>query len=88
VRKEPADVTSVIFNVRDIMSRSNADGAATGYGLDDRGVGVRFPVGSRMFTSPYRLDGLWGLRNLLSNWVGGGAALSLGVRRHGREADH
>jgi hypothetical protein len=25
-------------------------GIATGYGLDDRGVGVRVPVGSRIFT--------------------------------------
>jgi hypothetical protein len=27
-------------------------GDATGYGLDDREVGVRVPVGSRIFTSP------------------------------------
>jgi hypothetical protein len=82
VRKEPTDVTSMIFNVRDIMSRSSSVDTATGYELDDRGVGVRFPVGSRMFTSPYCPDGLWCLPNLLSNWVGGGE------KRHGREADH
>jgi hypothetical protein len=29
-------------------------GIATSYGLDDRGVGVRLPVGSRIFTSPNR----------------------------------
>jgi hypothetical protein len=29
-------------------------GIATGYGLDDRGVGVRVPVGSRIFSSPRR----------------------------------
>jgi hypothetical protein len=28
----------------------------TGYGLDDRGVGVRVPVGSRIFSSPRRSD--------------------------------
>jgi hypothetical protein len=45
-----------------------AVGIATGYGLDDRGVGVRVPVESRLFfTSPYRPDRLWSPRNLLSN---------------------
>jgi hypothetical protein len=34
-------------------------GVATGYGLDDRGVGIRVPVGSSIFTSPYRPDRLW-----------------------------
>jgi hypothetical protein len=28
-------------------------GIATGYGLDDEGVGVRVPVGTRVFTSLY-----------------------------------
>jgi hypothetical protein len=27
-------------------------GIVTGYGLDDQGVGVQIPVGSRIFTSP------------------------------------
>jgi hypothetical protein len=40
---------------------------ATGYGLDDQGVGVRVPVGARIFTSPCRPDLLWGPPNLLSN---------------------
>jgi hypothetical protein len=35
--------------------------------LDDRGVGVRVPVGSRIFSSPSRPDWLWGPPNLLSN---------------------
>jgi hypothetical protein len=42
-------------------------GIATGYGLDDRGVGVRVPVGSRIFSSPRRPDGLWGPPSLLSS---------------------
>jgi hypothetical protein len=42
-------------------------GIATGYGLDDRDVGVRVPVGSRIFPSPRRPDRLWGPPNLLSN---------------------
>jgi hypothetical protein len=40
---------------------------ATGYWLDDRGVGVRVPVGSRSVTSPCHPNRLWGLPNLLSN---------------------
>jgi hypothetical protein len=39
-------------------SRDSAVGIATSYGLDDRGVGVRVPVGSRIFTSPNRPDRL------------------------------
>jgi hypothetical protein len=31
-------------------SRASVVGIATGYGLDDRGVGVRVPVGSRIFS--------------------------------------
>jgi hypothetical protein len=48
-------------------SRGSAVGTVTGYGLSDRGVGVRIPIGSRIFTSPHRPDRLWGLPNLLSN---------------------
>jgi hypothetical protein len=42
-------------------------GMGTGYGLDDRRVGVRVPVGSRIATSLYRPDGLWGPSSLISN---------------------
>jgi hypothetical protein len=48
-------------------SRSSAVGIADGCRLDDRGVGVRVPVGSIIFTSPYRPDRLWGPPNILSN---------------------
>jgi hypothetical protein len=48
-------------------SRDSVVGIATGYGLDDRGVGVRVPVGSRFFSSPSRPDRLWGPPSLLSN---------------------
>jgi hypothetical protein len=41
--------------------------AAVAYGLDDQGVGIRVPVGSRISSSPYRPDWLWGLLSLLSN---------------------
>jgi hypothetical protein len=35
-------------------------GIATGYGLDDQGLGVQVPVGVRIFSSPRRPDWLWG----------------------------
>jgi hypothetical protein len=48
-------------------SRDSAVGIATGYGLDDRDIGVRVQVGSRIFPSPRRSDRLWGPHNFLSN---------------------
>jgi hypothetical protein len=59
--------------------RDSVVGIAIGYGLDDRGVGVRVPVGSRIFTSPRPPDRLWGPPNLLAN--------DTAVKRPGREAD-
>jgi hypothetical protein len=41
-------------------------GIATRYWLDEKGVGVRVPVGSRIFSSPCP-DRLWDPPNLLSN---------------------
>jgi hypothetical protein len=48
-----------------LRSWDSAVGIATGYRLDDRGVGVRVPVGSRIFSS--RPDRLRGPPNLLSS---------------------
>jgi hypothetical protein len=45
----------------------SAVGIATGYGLDDRGVAVRVPGGSRIFTSQSHPDRVWGPSNLLFN---------------------
>jgi hypothetical protein len=50
-----------------VRSQGSTVGIATGYGLDDRGVEVRVPVGSRIFSSPHCPDGLWGPPRLLSN---------------------
>jgi hypothetical protein len=38
------------------MSRDSTVGIATEYELDERGVGVRVPVGSRIFSSRRRTD--------------------------------
>jgi hypothetical protein len=67
-------------------SRDSAVGIATGYELDDRGVGVRVPVGARIFTSPCRPDRLWGPPKPPIQCVPG--VLSPGVKRPGREADN
>jgi hypothetical protein len=68
-------------------SKDNSVGIATGYGLDDRGIGVRVPVGSRIFSSPQRAypRRLWGPPSLLFNGYRGSLP---GVKRQGREADH
>jgi hypothetical protein len=58
----------------------------TGYVLDDRGVEVRVPVGSRIFSSPHRPDRFWGPPSPPTQWVQ--RFLSPGVKREGREADH
>jgi hypothetical protein len=50
-----------------LRSRDSAVDIATGYGPDDRGVGVRVLVGSRIFSSPRRPDRLWGPHSRLSN---------------------
>jgi hypothetical protein len=45
-----------------VLSFWNCDsavGIAIAYGLDAGGVGVRDPVGSRIFSSPHRPDRLW-----------------------------
>jgi hypothetical protein len=58
--------------LRDLPSYDSVVGIATGYGLDDRGIGVRVPVGARIFSSPCRPDRLWGPPSLL--FPGGKAA--------------
>jgi hypothetical protein len=72
--------TTLIWYIKPLPTRSRDTvvGIATGYGLDDREVGVRVPVRSRTFSSPCLPDRLWGPPNFLSN----------GYRGPGCEADH
>jgi hypothetical protein len=58
---------------------------ATGCGLDDREVGVRVPLGSTIFSSPYRPDRFFGPPTY---YPMGTAVLSPGSKRTGRDADH
>jgi hypothetical protein len=74
------------YYISDNVSRDSLVGIATGYELDDQGVGVRVPVGVRIFTSPSRPDRHWGPPNLLSNRYRG--LFPPGVERPGREAEH
>jgi hypothetical protein len=54
-----------------VGSQDSAVGIVIGYGLDERGVGVRVPVESRIFSSPRHPDRLWGPPSVLSNWYRG-----------------
>jgi hypothetical protein len=54
-------------SLRSPGSRDRVAGIATGYGLDDRGVVIRVPVGLRICSFPRSPDQLWGPPNLLSN---------------------
>jgi hypothetical protein len=61
----------VRFPMRSLDFRDSVFDITTGNGLDDRGVGVRAPIGSRIFSSSRRPDRLWGPPNVLANGNGG-----------------
>jgi hypothetical protein len=65
-------------------NRDNAVSIATGYGLDDRGVGVQVPVGSRILSTSFRPA--LGPTQPPVEWVP--RTLSPALKRQGREADH
>jgi hypothetical protein len=55
----PVELINCIYNysINEMYSAPNVK-IATSYGLDERGVGVRVPVGSRIFSSLDRPDRL------------------------------
>jgi hypothetical protein len=59
-----------------LESRESVVGIIISYGLEDRGVGVRAPVLSRIFFSLHRSDRPWGSTQPPIQWVPG--ALSPG----------
>jgi hypothetical protein len=65
--KEEKCVQTLIRNPERRKSLDGVVGIATGYGLDDSGVGARVPVGSRISFSLRRPDRFWGPSNLLRN---------------------
>jgi hypothetical protein len=75
---------SVFLKIHYFGSRDSAVGIATGYGLDDQGIGVRVPVRSRIFiTSSSSAVG-----STQPPIQGVPGALSPGVKRTRSEADH
>jgi hypothetical protein len=79
--REPATLFITLFGVSPVIN--SIVGIVTGYGLDGGGVGVRVPVGSRIFAVSIQA---LGPTQPSIEWVPG--ALSPGVKRRGREADH
>jgi hypothetical protein len=45
-------------------------GIATGYGLDNRWVGVRVSIGSRIFSSPRHPNQFWGPPSISNGYRG------------------
>jgi hypothetical protein len=77
-------ITEFIWLYMYLVSRDSVVGIATSYELDDRRVGVRVPVGPRIFSTSSKPA----LRSTQPpiQWVPG--ALLPGVKRQGRDADH
>jgi hypothetical protein len=67
------------------VSRGSAVGIATGYGLDERGVKVRVPVGSELSLLHIVQTGF---EANPASYPMGTEGFSPGVKRQGREADH
>jgi hypothetical protein len=60
-------VNNNFFTSVKYMSRNSAVGMVSGYGLDDRCIGVRVLVEVRFFSSPRHPDLFWGPLSHLSN---------------------
>jgi hypothetical protein len=67
-------------------SDDSSVGIVLSYGLDDRGSRFGFPAGAGNFSLHHRVQTDLGPTQPPIQWVSG--ALSLGVKRPGREAEH
>jgi hypothetical protein len=67
-------------------NRDSSVGKATGYGLDDRMIGVRFPAGAGNFALRHRVQTSSVAQP--ASYPMGTRTLSLGLKRPVREADH
>jgi hypothetical protein len=65
---------------------NNSVCTATGYGLDNRMVGIRFPAGAANFSLRQRVHTGYGAHP--ASYPMGTKGSSLGVKRPGREPDH
>jgi hypothetical protein len=75
------------FIVSDVHFESvSSVGMAVGYGLDNWGSRIRFPAGTGNFSLYHRVHNGSGAHQ--ASYPMGIGALSLGVKRPGREADH
>jgi hypothetical protein len=77
--------TDIIKSYFHLRSRDSIVGRTTGYGLDNREVGVRVLVGSRIFSSPQHPDWLWAHP---ASYPMGTKGSFLRVKQQGRESDH
>jgi hypothetical protein len=69
-----------------VLSPSSSFGIATGYGLDDRAPGVRFPAGAGNFSLLHRVQ--TGSEAHRTSYRMGTGAVSPQIKRPEREADH
>jgi hypothetical protein len=81
--------TCDVFTTHDgyVASRDSSVSIATGYGSDNRMIGVRYPEGAgNFFPFHHRVQTGSGVHP--ASYQMGTGVLSLGIKRPGREADH
>jgi hypothetical protein len=71
IRKEYYTSIFLYFKIVRLLCEKTWIAIATGYVLDEQGIRVLVPEGSRIFSFPRRPDWLWGPPNLLFNGYGG-----------------
>jgi hypothetical protein len=88
VRTEFVNVSRQIFKVFPLAGEPGSSGSiVSGYGLDDRAIGVRSPAGAKDFSSNLCVQTGSGAHPA-SCTVGTGGPFPGGKARPGRDADH